>query len=119
MGIPTRANRSTLIIATIPLPEGPSLLPIVIHLRLPTTTLLRDQITQAHIPILHTAVYKVATTIIPLTVAQYRLRRTQDPQDLLDTTALDDHRLNKTITVITATKATITTVVAAADIWAE
>jgi hypothetical protein len=59
----------------------------------------------------------VATTIIPLTVAQYRLRRTQDPQDLLDTTALDDHRLNKTITVITATKATITTVAAAADIW--
>jgi hypothetical protein len=56
----------------------------------------------------------VATTTILLTVAQFRLRRTQDP---LDTTVLDDHRLNKTTTVITATKAIITTEVAAADIW--
>jgi hypothetical protein len=60
-------------------------------------------------------VFKVATTTILLTVAQFRLRRTQDP---LDTTVLDDHRLNKTTTVITATKAIITTEVAAADIWA-
>jgi len=60
-------------------------------------------------------VFKVATTTILLTVAQFRLRRTQDP---LDTTVLDDHRLNKTTTVITATKAIITTeVAAAADIW--